>query len=265
MTPPGRPATAELEANTIDVLVVDDDPAFRETMLEWLQQEGWITAAAADGAEAMRLVRDRSPRVVLLDLDMPVMSGWQFLERRRADRTLANVPVIVVTALEGGAAGRHDVAGRLEKPLDLQALAAALRPFLPARPSPERPIIVVVDDDDDTLNSVSELLEEQGYQVARASNGREAEAYLLSQPPPDCVVLDLWMPVMDGWQFADRLQRLGGPPIPIVVITAAEPYWGYPVPRSQVVRKPIYPTSFLAMIRKVAPLRGAAPASQSQS
>jgi CheY-like chemotaxis protein len=256
-----RPSTTELEASTVDVLVVDDDPVFRESMLEWLQQEGWVTAAAADGVEALRLVRDRSPRVVLLDLEMPVMNGWQFLERRRHDRTLANVPVIVVTALESAVSGRPDIAGCLQKPIDLDALAKALGPVPSSERRPtSRPIIVVVDDDEDTRSSLSEMLEEEGYQVARASNGQEAEAYLLGQPPPDCIVLDLWMPVMDGWQFTNRLQRLGGPPVPIVVITAAEPYWGYPVPRSLVVRKPIYPNEFLALIKRVVPPAGGQPA-----
>jgi CheY-like chemotaxis protein len=244
----------ELDAATVDVLVVDDDAALRESIVEMLQQEGMVAIAAADGAGAVQLVRDRKPRVIVLDLDMPVMSGWQFLQRRRTDRELLAVPVIILSGLGAGAAGRYDVAAWLDKPLDPKELTDAIRPFLaPALPA-TRTTLIVVDDDEDTRVSVSELLEQEGYQVARAANGREAEACLRRGPRPACIVLDLWMPVMDGWSFTNRLLQMGVPPIPIVVITAAEPYWGYPVPLAQVVRKPIHPAAFVAMIKQLAPL-----------
>src|SRR4051812_24383918 len=97
-----KPATTELDASIVDVLVVDDDAVLRESVQEGLQSEGWITAGAADGAEALQFARDRGPRLILLDLEMPVMNGWQFLERRRADRALARVPVVIMSALEVG-------------------------------------------------------------------------------------------------------------------------------------------------------------------
>lgn len=254
-----KPATMELDADRVDVLVVDDDQALREGVLERLQQEGLVTIAAANGLEALRLGRDRRPQVILLDLDMPVMTGWQFLERRRSDPALARVPVIVLGAHGEVAAGRSDVAGRLDKPFDDEALLGAVRPYLAstaasARAAASGPTILLVEDDDDTRSSVSELLEEEGYRVARAANGIEAEAYLGSNPRPDCIVLDLWMPVMHGWRFTNRLPQLGAP-IPIVVITAAEPYWGYPVPLARVVRKPIHRDTFVAMLRKLMPVR----------
>jgi DNA-binding response OmpR family regulator len=100
---------------------------------------------------------------------------------------------------------------------------------------------------------VVELLHDHGYQVARANNGREAELFLQKGQRPDCIVLDLWMPVMNGWSFTTRLGQFGGPPIPMVVITAAEPYWGYPVPLTQVMRKPLHADTFLALMRKLVP------------
>jgi CheY-like chemotaxis protein len=165
------------------------------------------------------------------------------------------------------------VQGQLEKPIVEQQLLLALQTFLPppaaARPpaaaAPAVSTILLVEDDDDTQASLSELLEEQGYRVLRASNGHEAEALLRSEGRPDCVVLDLWMPVMDGWSFAARLQRLEGPAVPIVVITAAGPHWGYPVPVAQVMRKPPDAQAFLALIRTMvattaAGLRSSSPA-----
>jgi CheY-like chemotaxis protein len=254
-----RPPTSEFDASSVDVIIVDDDADFRESMLESVQQLGFVAIAARNGAEALRLARDRPPRLFLLDLEMPVVNGWQFLERRRASPALSKVPVIVVSARRADAARCRDVDGHLEKPVDeaklLEAIGQFLASALASGPSgqlaaPDRgaSTILVVDDDDDTRASVSELLEDQGYRVARANNGQEAEASLRTIQRPDCIVLDLWMPVMDGWRFTTRLQQLGPPPIPIVVITAAEPYWGYPVPLAHVQRKPLHPETFLALI-----------------
>jgi CheY-like chemotaxis protein len=114
-------------------------------------------------------------------------------------------------------------------------------------------MVLVIDDDDDTRTAICELLEDHGYGAVLASNGQEADDYLRENPRPDCIVLDLWMPVMDGWRFTNRLQQLRMPPIPIVVVTGAEPHWGYPVALTHVVKKPIHPDAFLATIQKVVP------------
>jgi CheY-like chemotaxis protein len=141
-----KPATIELDAGSVDVLVVADDPALSESLLECLAQEGLVAVAAANGAEALRLVQDRRPKLILLDLEMPVMNGWQFLERRRSDPSLARLPVIVLSGLLEGAAGRSDVAARLEKPVDDHALVRAIRSLLSPAPT-SRWTVVVVDDD----------------------------------------------------------------------------------------------------------------------
>jgi DNA-binding NtrC family response regulator len=109
------------------------------------------------------------------------------------------------------------------------------------------PTILLVEDDDDTRGALTELLEEQGYRVVAASNGREAQSYLRDHERPSCIVLDLWMPVMDGWTLADQVEQQL-PELPMMVITAAEPYWGYPRPARYVMRKPLDSTQFLGMI-----------------
>jgi two-component system nitrogen regulation response regulator NtrX len=110
------------------------------------------------------------------------------------------------------------------------------------------PTVLVVDDDDDTRAAISELLEEQGYRVATARNGRDAEQYLLHRPAPACMVLDLWMPVMDGWTLAAEIDAGRLPRVPFVVVTAAAPYWGYPKPPGLVLTKPASPARLLALV-----------------
>jgi CheY-like chemotaxis protein len=243
-------ASTEIDATTADVLIVEDDADTREGLLDLVQQLGYVAVAAPDGVEGLLLARERSPRLILLDLQMPVMNGRQFLLRRREAGTLAAIPVVIVSAEGTELVERDDVQGWLGKPVDGQRLEDVLRAFCPSpRSAPATgPTVLVVEDDDDTRASISEALEEQGYRVACACNGEDAEAQLQAGTRPDCIVLDLMMPRMDGWTFADRLQRMEGPPIPTVVITAAGPHWGYPVPPARVMTKPLQVEMLLALV-----------------
>jgi CheY-like chemotaxis protein len=110
------------------------------------------------------------------------------------------------------------------------------------------PTVLVVEDDDDTRAEIRDLLEEQGYRVATARNGRDAQEYLRQHPVPACMVLDLWMPVMDGWALAAEMNAGRLPRVPVVVVTAAAAYWGYPSPPGRVLRKPASPTRLLALV-----------------
>jgi len=119
------------------VLVVDDDADIRETVSLILEDEGWEVSSAADGAAALTLLRSGAPRpnVILLDLMMPVMNGWQFREEQARDPALSKIPVVVVTA----AGSRTDIPsiradGWLSKPVDFDKLLATIGAFCPPQP-----------------------------------------------------------------------------------------------------------------------------------
>jgi CheY-like chemotaxis protein len=84
-----------------------------------------------------------------------------------------------------------------------------------------RSLVLVVDDDPDLLELVGEVLVDRGYRVALAHNGVEA-LERIDEEVPDLVLLDMRMPVMDGWTFARHLRERWGRSIPVVVMTAAE-------------------------------------------
>jgi CheY-like chemotaxis protein len=103
-------------------MVVDDD--IRSVVHELLEDEGHRVLAASNSSEALALLRQGPrPRVVLLDLMMPVMNGWQFLQTVRRQPPLASIPIVVITAAPSSAAG---VARPLRKPFDRDALLATI-------------------------------------------------------------------------------------------------------------------------------------------
>jgi CheY-like chemotaxis protein len=83
------------------ILIVEDDADLREALSEVLRDEGYAVTSAADGQEALdRLRRELRPALILLDLTMPVMNGWQFRAEQRQDPDLSEIPVVVLSAGE---------------------------------------------------------------------------------------------------------------------------------------------------------------------
>jgi CheY-like chemotaxis protein len=113
------------------VLVVDDDADIRETILAVLERHGFLAMAAADGAEALdRLRAGATPRLILLDLMMPRMTGEEFRAAQLAEPSLAKIPVVVLS----GARGVDDLARRigtevLPKPFELSSLLKMVRRY----------------------------------------------------------------------------------------------------------------------------------------
>ena len=93
-----------------DVLVVDDDADMRRRLRTVLEHDGWSVAEAGDGAEAMRMVLRSPPRIILLDLTMPVMDGFAFLHRLREAPGCSDLPVVVLSARDISAAERDELA-----------------------------------------------------------------------------------------------------------------------------------------------------------
>ncbi len=115
------------------VLLVDDEPDIREVLADALSWEGYDVATAANGREALRILRSGPPvDVVLLDLTMPIMSGWEFRQVQRLDPALAGIPVIVTSASSPGTTAPVRF---LPKPFGLDELLTALAEVLRARPA----------------------------------------------------------------------------------------------------------------------------------
>ena len=111
------------------VLVVEDDPSTGQLIAEALASAGYEPLHAREGGEALRLIREREPGLVILDLALPGLDGRSFLLGLRAEERTKRLPVIVVSANAESltAFERRTIATVLPKPFDLEALLAAVR------------------------------------------------------------------------------------------------------------------------------------------
>jgi CheY-like chemotaxis protein len=131
---PSSEARSEVMGRATLILIVDDETDFRTAMREVLEGEGCTVLEAADGKAALVILQDTAlPHLILLDLRMPVMNGWDFYAQLQKEPVFAAIPVAILSAVE--ASRPSGVMHVLHKPIDLPNLLG----LLGAIEAPERP------------------------------------------------------------------------------------------------------------------------------
>ena len=116
---------------TVSVMVVDDDEDIREILDEVLTRARYSVVTASNGATALDLLKSVRPRVILLDLNMPVMDGFEFLRIRKSDSATAEIPTVIMSALHRMRERIAELAvdDVLEKPVDLDHLLRVVKHY----------------------------------------------------------------------------------------------------------------------------------------
>ncbi len=215
------------------VLVIDDDESVRESLKADLSQLGYAVAVAADGLEGLKLANKLRPDAILLDVQMPDMDGWRILSMLKSEfeaksfcaqkllpRTLlAQIPVIMISMEEqsGYAMKPTDY---MAKPLKRDQLTAVLEKYQIGDNSDN--LVMLVDDEEGHRITMATILELKGLKVFQAENGQVALEHL-ERKKPTLILLDLSMPVMDGFEFLTHLQtKEKWRSIPVIVLTSKE-------------------------------------------
>ena len=200
------------------VLVIDDDVSQRDLMARFLERQGFAARTAGDGPKGLELARTIRPRAILLDVMMPQMDGWSVLGALKEDSDLAKIPVIMVTFVdEKGLSAALGAADHVNKPVNWEKLKKVMDRLRDAEGD-----ILVVDDDADVRYRLRTVLERSGWTVQEAGDGQQALAKV-AHGPPRAILLDLTMPVMDGFAFLHALrERPGCEDIPVLVFSARD-------------------------------------------
>lgn len=117
---------------TAKLLIVEDDDVARAALGDIFDYEGYPVATCCNGQEALDYLHSRPlPLLIILDLQMPVMNGWQFCREKMKDAELAPVPVVAITAFQSP--GELEVDAIVQKPIDIERLMALVRWYCPTR------------------------------------------------------------------------------------------------------------------------------------
>jgi PAS domain S-box-containing protein len=220
------------------IVLAEDNPVNRNMMAETLERLGAIIWTAENGEEAIRMVAEHTPDVVLMDCQMPKVDGLEATRRiRAAEAPGQHLPIIAVTAFVTSNF-RDDClkAGMdryLPKPVTSESLVNAIRSALPkASPSPQARLngrILLVEDNESIREATTALIARCGCTTTTATNGNGALGALTSaaEDPEheiDLVLMDCQMPGLDGWETTRRWrqyeQEHGLTPMAIIAVTA---------------------------------------------
>ena len=214
----GAPPVAVREDGEHTVLVIDDDATARDLLGRTLEGAGFRVVSTTDGREAVQLARTLRPSAITLDVIMPEMDGWAVLRELKSHPETRDIPVVMVTMTDdrdmGYTLGATDF---LTKPIERDQLVGLLGRY---RSADSEGHVLVVDDNEEVRNLIRRSLEKEGWAVEEAENG-EVALDCVKQRAPALILLDLMMPVMDGFQFVAEMRKRSIS-IPIVVVTAKD-------------------------------------------
>ncbi len=208
------------------VLLVDDSPLIHRHTVPILLDEGYAVLQARDGEEGLASVRGHAVDLVITDVEMPKMNGYELCRAIKHDPSTSHVPVLICSTLgeaadleRGFDAGADDY---IVKPVVPEELSTRAHVLIAGKLPASRERILVVDDSPAQRHFVADCLARQGFDVVTAADGRAAleKARVVR---PALVVSDYEMPVMTGFELVHALRRdpdLKG--VPVIMLTARD-------------------------------------------
>ncbi len=170
------------------ILVVDDDANIRELLRQKLESEGYNVREAKDGVDAINQINSARPDLIVLDVMMPQINGFDVAAVLRNNPDTADLPIIILSIIENKERGYHIGIDRyLTKPIDTEKLLSEIGSLLSQGASSKK--VLVVDQNVSTLKNISDILQAQGYNVIEASDPQECiNKARLSKP--DMIIID---------------------------------------------------------------------------
>jgi len=211
-----------LQADDAVLLVVEDDPHYARVLCDLARDKGFKVLVALRGSEALALAREFHPTAVSLDVFLPDMLGWTVLNHLKQDPATRHIPVQMLTLDEdrqhGLARGAFAFVTKPTSPDELESALLRIKQYA----APRRKRLLIIEDNPAEQLSIRELLGHDDIDVIVASTGADA-LRLVSQESFDCVVLDLRLPDMTGFDILERLRDIPGvKDLPVVVFTGKE-------------------------------------------
>ena len=218
---PRAPRGGAVDAGRPLALMIEDNDYAAELIRLQLEPEGFEVARAATGGHALAVLANRLPAVIILDLLLPDMDGWDLLALIKLPGSVsAHIPVVIVSIVADVRKGFSlGASGVLQKPVSRDELIGALDD---AGVAGARPVsrVLIVDDDPKAVQLLATYLQGPDYQVLRAHGGQEGIA-IARRELPDLIVLDLMMPEVSGFDVVEMLKdNPATAVIPVVVVTA---------------------------------------------
>ena len=174
-------------SNTSSILIVDDDDSIRSLLHQELSEIGYSIEEARNGKEALEMVRANKPDLIILDVMMPEMNGFDVAAVLKNDPQTMDIPIIILSIVQDRIRGyKIGVDRYLNKPIDTTLLFSEVGVLLEQGKSKKK--VMIVDEDSTALRTLTDVLETKGYHVVESDGKQLREQAILNQP--DIIILN---------------------------------------------------------------------------
>jgi PAS domain S-box-containing protein len=199
------------------VLVIEDDEASARLIELSLAQSGFRIFKASSGSKAFPILAREKIDLILLDIILPGMSGWDILRSLKQSVKYSGIPVVICSVLDEAKKGFSlGAVEYIEKPIDMKDLVARVEGLLTDQSRKRK--IAIIEDEPDVMELLKTYFTRHNYDVAAFLNAEDALHHIKEFRDVDVIILDLMMPGMNGFEFLDNFQEN----IPVLVYTAKE-------------------------------------------
>ena len=212
----------EIQAGDAILLIVEDDPHYARILIDLARDRGFKVLHAVRGDDALELAKQYQPTAVSLDVFLPDMLGWNVLSQIKQNPLTRHIPVQIITLDEDRQHGlARGAFSFVTKPTTREGISDALSKIKEFS-QPRRRRLLVVEDNKAEQMGIQELLGHDDIEIVSAATGKEA-LETLRQQPCDCVVLDLRLPDMSGFEVLECMRSEPAlADVPVVVFTGRE-------------------------------------------
>ncbi len=208
--------------NSKTMLIIEDDNEFASILADFFEKNGYKSIIASDGETGIKFVIEHQPTAIILDIGLPGVDGWAVLNELKNNLSTRHIPVHIMSAFDNTRQGLEQGAvGYLTKPVDTEGLQSALNRIESVLASDVKKLLIV-EDNRELRGTILKLMKTNDIRAVAAETGKKALA-LLKKQNFDCMVLDLGLPDISGFELLDIINTDATmKKIPVIVYTGRD-------------------------------------------
>ena len=188
------------------VLIIEDDINFAKIVQEEARRQNLKTILSTNGQEGLELALMYKPSGIILDMNLPVMDGWDVLKLLKADTKTRHIPVKIISFDEPNIiAKRMGAINYIQKPLEPEELDKALKTLI-LTSNKDKKDLLIVEDNETLRTNLVEILTADDIYIAQASDAKTAMTHV-KEREFDCAIVDIGLPDMDGFELLEKIKR----------------------------------------------------------
>lgn len=203
------------------ILVIEDDPSFAKILLKECHKNSFKCIAVPTGEEGLLIAQNEGVVAIILDINLPGIDGWGVLKLLKDDPETRHIPVHIMSGEDAAVdSNKSGAIGFLQKPVERESINKAfgkIKEYI----NKDVKSLLIVEDDDNLRHAIKKIIGEDGITITDATTGKEV-LDLLANNNYDCMILDLGLPDMTGFQVIEEIENQNIHKPPIIVYTGRE-------------------------------------------